>query len=197
MQRKEDQPTIDLKVEQYLPEAFLEKLYETTLDWLINEQEGEVVAEFEPQKIFDWESYESDPGRLTRLDINLVKAVLVKTPKNDFALVLGRRRRSKYDHEETLGLQFGLLPISEDKHFDKLSSVDRLRSLTYKYPGGYGTGDFYQHSMTRSIQTDCWADGFIFGGQRINTWGKEKLLTPIGINACLEIIQRTTRNAFT
>ena len=175
-------------------EQFIVNLYGKTLDWLTNDQRGKVVAEFGPQEIRDWESYESDPGRTTRLSINLLKAVLVKTPERNFALVLGRRRRSKYDDEETLGLQFGLHPSSGSKRFEDLPLVDKLRSLTTS--GGYGNGDFYQNSMTRGISINCWADSSIFGGQEVRRWEKDKLLTPSGINACLEIVQRTSQNAF-
>lgn len=140
---------------------------------------------------------ERHPGESVSLSINLEKGLLIETEKHDFALVLGRRFRSKYDRKETLGLQFGLFPNSrESRRFESLSTVEKIKSLTYRYPGSYGTGDFYEDSITGNIRTDCWADGFTFGGQRINTWDKKKLLTLTGMDACLEIIQRTTKNAF-
>lgn len=191
------QPAVETQVERYSTQDFLEKLYATTLDWLVNDQKGKVIAEFEPQKISDWESYESDPGRVTRLDINLLKAVLVKNSENNFALVIGRRRRNKYAREETLGLQFGLRPVSEDKYPQRLSPINKLRTLR-KLVGGshYGKGEFYEHDMTRSIYVGCWADDYTFGGKWINRWGKDKLLTDNGIMACLKIVQKTAKNAF-
>lgn len=189
------EPITEAQTEQYSPEDFLEKLYANVFDWLIKDQKGKVVGEVGPQEIDSWDSHQADPGRITQLSIRLLRGVFIKTQKHDFALVLGRRRRSKYDHEETLGLQFGLQPSPGSKRFEELPLVDKLRFLTTS--GGYGNGDFYQDSMIgRGIRTDSWADSSIFGGQEINRWKENKLLTDKGINASLEIVQRTTRNAF-
>lgn len=188
----------EVKKEKYSPEEFINELYAQTLKWLTEDQKGEIITELEPQKLDYWDFSEGrHPSEYVPLSIDVEKGVLLKTQKHNFALVLGKRFRSRYDHEETLGLQFGIRPADdESKYFKSLSPVEKIRNLTFRSPGSYGSGDFYEHSKTRNIQTDAWADGYRFGGQEINRWGKDKLLTPIGIDACLEIVQRTARNAF-
>lgn len=185
------------KIELYSPQDFLEKLYERTFEWMTKDQEGVVVTKIDPQKVDRWDSHQANPGQITQLSNRILKGVLVKTPKHNFALVLSHRRRSKYDQEETLGLQFGVLPVSwSSNNFEKSPPINKLRQLTVTGPSSYGSGDFYMDSMTRGICTDSWADSSIHDGVETNRWSQNELLTEKGINAYLEIVQRTTRNAF-
>lgn len=194
MQRIEQAPIIEV----YPPKDFLEKLYSRVLDWATTDQKGQVVAKIKPQEIDNWESHNGrHPGETVWLGINLEKGVLIKTPKHDFALVLGRKLQSRYSNQETLSLQFGLQPIPGSEHFEELPAVNKLRWLTTKAAGSYGSGEFFVHDMTGDIAIGCWADRFPFlGAQEVGRWEKDKLLTNKGIDACLEIVQRTAKNAF-
>lgn len=184
------------KNESYSPRDFLEKLYSRVLDWTTTEQKGQVVEEIKPQEIDNWELHDGrHPGETVWLGINLEKGVLIKTPKHDFVLALGRKLQSRHSNQEALSLQFGFQPIPGSKHFEELPLVNKLRSLT-NTRGSYGVGEFHEQEITGGIRINCWADGPTYGGKWINRWGQKELLTNKGIDACLEIVQRTTKNAF-
>lgn len=182
-------------------EQFITNLYKKTLDWLTKDQQGKILAEFPSQYISSWSEHDGrDPGTTTWLSLDLEKGVIVETPDRIFALVMGRGSNSRYSRgERTLSFQFGMLPTDyaltkEDKN------INFARMLTQQLRG-YGSGEFFVDDVTGKVRIDCWADDSWFsGGKDIGKWPhgwtQEKLFTDEGINACLEIVQRTSRNAF-
>lgn len=201
MFRKEDfhsaPPTTEATKEQYTPEQFLDILYSETFLWLKNSRGGRIVAQVESQEIDRWDEHDGrHPGNSVWLPFNLVKGILMKTPQHDFALVLGYKIQSRHSHKETLTLEFGFQPIENKKLGDKPAIISTLKALaTRNRNGSYGRGEFYEDSQG-SVRVSCWADGFKFGGQEINKWEKDELLSKDGVSASLEIVQRTVINAF-
>lgn len=186
-------PIQENKVNLYTPSGFLIQLHATISDWMIKDQKGNIVDRTEPQIIDRWDSHQA-----VDLNMDLFEGIVVKTHQHNIGLVLGHRRRNRYENKTTLSLQFGLQPQPGGKHFEELSDVDKLRLLTNQSlsEGAYGSAEFYLDSMTGNVRIRSWADGFTYGGQEVNRWKPNKLLTDKGINACLEIVQRTAKNAF-
>lgn len=200
VEQRSESPGSEVKEPKTPQEQFLNDLYGKIFDWLIKKQHGKVLAKFGPQEIDFWDSYEADPGRITRLGIDLQKAVIIETKNRQFALALGRKQHIRFNGQ-TLHLQFGahLLPLSK---FTKEigSSIERVRQLTNQ-SYGYGTGEFYINDVTKEVKIDCWADDSRYtGGRDIGTWPhkwtQKKLMSKQGLNACLDIVQRTSRQAF-
>lgn len=180
-------------------ESFLNNLYVRLLNKKLKQKGSKLLAEFDSQMIESWVPATAQPGGHPSLSVDIEKAVLLKTRDQYFALALGVGHRSQYDYEKTLGLQFGALPVS--KHGKELFesenvSLQDLRLLFFQRMFSYGSGEFYIEERFNHIEIDCWADGFLFGGKNINSWPEEKKMTLDGINACIEIVERTVRNAF-
>lgn len=195
VERESGLPDSEPKKEMSPREAFLNKLYVEILDWLTKERDSKILAEFKPQHVSYWENHEDLPGRNAVLALDLQKAVIIQTPTKNFALVLGERRRSKWDRKQTLGVQFGVKPASQMS--SQKNPIDNLRSLVNQRPFGHGSGEFYIHPDAKKLIIDCWADESRFtGGREIKDWPEERLITEKGLEACLEIVQRTSRNAF-
>lgn len=179
-------------------EQFVTNLYQKTLDWLTKNQQGKIVADFDPQEISRWTEHEGrDPGTTVWLSMDLEKGAIIQTNDRIFALVIGKQLQSRYSHERTLSFQFGMLPT--DSRLTKGNKdIDMIRIFTHQRMWTYGSGEFFVNDMTGEVTIDCWADGGRFtGGKEIGKWTQEQLLTDGGTNACLEIVQRTSQNAFT
>lgn len=177
------------------PEDFIRTLHQQIFEWLTKTKRGIIVEELGPQRVGHWDSHLFAPGRSVSLAIEIERAVLIATPKYDFALVLGKRLRSRYDHEETLGVQFGVLPKLHGKFFETLDTVRKIRNIVNQESVSPGCTEFNIDPFGK-IECDAWADDGRFGGQNFQSWEKQRQLTPKGLTACLEVVQRTTRNAF-
>ncbi|OGH15791.1 MAG: hypothetical protein A3C22_00240 [Candidatus Levybacteria bacterium RIFCSPHIGHO2_02_FULL_37_10] len=178
-------------------EKFITDLYQKTLDWLTSDQQGKITAVFNPQEISSWKQHDGrHPGEISSISIGLEKGVIVETKDRIFALVMGRELNSRYSRERTLSFQFGCLPIdSALARQDK--NLDLVRMLTQQRMWTHGSGEFFVHDMTGEVTIHCWADGWNYsGGKEIGRWPQEEVLTDKGLNACLDIIQRTSKNAF-
>lgn len=177
-------------------EQFLNDLYGKIYDWLIKEERGKVLAKFGHSDIDSWDTYEADPGRTIRLDIYLQKAVIIETKNRQFALALGRKQHIRFN-EQTLHLQFGAEPLPLSKFTKKSgNSIDRVRQLVNQ-SYGCGAGEFYIDDATKEVKIDCWADDSRYtGGREIKRWPPKELMSKEGLNACLDIAQRTSRQAF-
>lgn len=196
MANRETQTDIEPERQRYSPEEFIYKLYDAVMGWLREEKRAEVVAEFDPCEVNHWESQSTFPPGTVILSNEVQKAVLISDDQNIYAIVLGRRKRSRYDPRRTLGLQFGFVPSSEHarKSFGPDSKIEDLRSLV-KQDFTYGSGEFYVNALN-AMGVDCWADDWQFGGKEVSRWTRDRLLTDEGIGACIEIIKRLEERAF-
>lgn len=178
-------------------EQFIVKLYQKTLDWLINDQRGKIAVDMNPQEIDSWEQHAGrHPGETVWLSIDLEKGVIVKTKDRDFALVMGRRLQNRYSRERTLSFQFGMLP-TDSLPTKEGKNIEMIKTLVNQRMGTYGSGEFFVNDETGKVMINCWADDTRYaGGKEIRKWTQEKLLTGEGADACLDIIQRTSKNAF-
>ena len=180
-----------------LQEQFITDLYQKTLDWLTTDKNGKIVAELKPQEIDHWDSYQPlGPENPTVLRAEIEMGALIQVGDLNFALVLSKRRRSKYDRgDATLGMQFGVEKQHPKDNFGK-QPIEDAKTLTNLHLWRYGYGEFHIDERGR-ITIDCWADDSKFaGGQNVNKRSQEEIMTSKGLDACLEIVQRTTRNAF-
>lgn len=185
------EPTVE-PVEQSPKAKFLNELYDEIADYL-KSRGGKVYTEFEPQRVDAWESY-SDYGHGSfSFSFNVERAMFIRDDKKDFALVLGRGHRSRYEGDY-LRLHFGFLPRTERRQ--NLSFAD-LRMFVHQF-GGYGKGEFYASDYpSRDIEIDCWANDKTFGGEALGSyWKDEKVLSEEGKKGCLRIVQRTLRQAY-
>lgn len=200
VEQRSESPGSEVKEPKTPQEQFLNDLYGKIYDWLIRKQHGKVLAKFGPHEIDSWDSYEADPGSITRLDIDLQKAVIIETKDRQFALALGRKQHIRFDGQ-TLHLQFGATPLPLSKwDIEGGNLIDRVRQLVNQ-SHGWGSGEFYIDDVTKKVDLDCWADnGMYTGGRDIGTWPhkwtQEKLMSEQGLNACLDIVQRTSHQAF-
>lgn len=187
--------------EPFTPEQFLEKLYDRTIDWFVQNEGGEIIAELEPQKVRHWDSHQADPGRITTLSLELKKGVLARSKKFDFALTLGNRCQTKWDSKPCLSLQFGITNRPLIRTEDKMQGgihpdIDIARMLVSQKYLTYGSGQFYIDDYFNKVMIDCWADHRTFGGPMIRDWPTAKLLTAHGVKSCVEIVKRTAERAF-
>ena len=60
----------------------------------------------------------------------------------------------------------------------------------------FGKAEFYVMDPLGQISISAWADNSTFGGDDVVRWEKDKIVTENGVKACLEIVQRTAKNAF-
>ncbi len=178
-------------------EQFLNNLYQRTLDWLTKDQQGKIAANFDPQKISGWKQHDGrHPGEISSFSIDLESGVIVETKDRIFALVMGREFNSRYSRERTLSLQFGCVPTDwllakDDKNIEFARILTQQEGIWPK-----GSGEFFVNDASGKVTIDCWADRGYSGSEEIEKWTQEKLFTEEGLNACLEIVQRTSRNAF-
>lgn len=177
-------------------EQFLKNLYQKTLDWLTKDQQGKILTEFPSQYVSEWSEHDGrHPGEVSSFSIDLEKGVIVETKDRIFALIIGRELNSRYSRERTLSLRFGCVPTDwllakDDKN------IKFTRMLTHQKMGMYGSGNFFVNDVSGEVTIDCWADRGYSGSKEIGRWPQEELLTDKGLTACLDIIQRTSRNAF-
>lgn len=147
------------------------------------------------QEVDEWSYHQFQPGRVVSLGIQLQRAVLVRDSKKDFALALGTRNRSKYQHKPTLGLQFGFSPAHTPRGLDQDITVKDLARMVDKHFTS-GEGEFYVNDMTGKLGVNCWTDQSAYGGRIVDNWPEDGLLTDQGIQACLNVVQRTVDRAF-
>lgn len=196
VEQRSESPGSEVKEPKTPQEQFLNDLYGKIYDWLIRKQRGKVLATFGPTHIEDWDVYESYPPSTIRLDLDLQKAVIIETKDRQFALVLGNKQFTSHNGQ-TLHLQFGALPVNK-RIRNKENSIDKLRSLIDQRLVSPGSGEFYINDDEAGGKVDIhsWADDIPFGGQNISAWEQKKILSKKGLNACLGIVQRTSKNAF-
>lgn len=176
-------------------EQFITNLYQKTLDWLTKDQQGTIIANMDPQEMSRWEEHEGrQRGETVWLSANLEKITIVETNDRYFALVMSRRLHKEYSYgKRTLSFQFGALP-KNPVLTRQASDAERVHMLIQQ-KGTHGSGEFFVHDTTGKIEIDCWADVLTFGGRKVNRWEQNRILKEEGVKACLEIVQRTVRNA--
>lgn len=181
----------ETKTEQLTKEVFLDKLYDKTLDWLTSNS-GELLLEFPPQAILIWDHHSDDLGPGVDLSLLLKKGAIVRDARKDFALVLGKGKRNKWD-ESHLRLQFGFLP----RHQNRINlSVEDLPGFVSPHSFHHGRGEFYIDPRTNSVRIHCWADSRVYGGEDVGSWNQEQLLSDKGLEECLGVVKRTVRQAY-
>ena len=180
----------------YTPKVFVRRLYDSVQSWLVDERGAEIAREYRNVEVDTWERYSSFPPREITLSANIKKAFLAKNRKNVYALVLSDRRRSRYQHESSIGVEFGFYPKKLSEDINSQTSIEGLRSLVHQHPFTYGSGEFFVHDDLDRIMVNCWADSCRYGGREISKWPRETLQSARGIEACLEIVKRLERNAF-
>lgn len=191
----------DTQAEIYSPDVFIDKLYDSVKTWLIDEKKAEVVKEFKDSKVINWETYSDYPPRDVTLSAQIKKAILLENPKNIYGLVLSDRMRSRYQRKSSLGVEFGYFPKGRrfkivTARFDNQSGVEALRSLVHQSYLTCGSGEFFVDGPFSSINVNCWADGWRYGGKGVGRWPKEELQTEKGIQACIDVVKRLEKNAF-
>ena len=180
------------RTERLTQEEFLGKLYDKTLDWL-KDSGSEVLISFQPQVVRNWDHHSGDPGPGVSFDLALQRGVFIRDPKKDFALVLGRGKRNKWD-EAHLRLQFGFLPRHQNR---KKPSIEDLSGFVSPHSLHHGHGEFYVDPRTNSVRIHCWADSRVYGGKDIGRrWNQEQLLSEEGLAGCFEVVKRTVSHAF-
>jgi len=180
-------------------ERFLNNLYVRLVNGHKKQKGSKVLKTFEPQRIEGWVPATAQPGGHPSLSVEIQKASLIKTTDDYVAFALGIGHRSKYDLESTLGVQFGAIPIDDwwQKKFESESvQLSDIKVLFFQHMPNYGSGEFYIDERFNRIEIDCWADNFRYGGKGISSWPEKKQLSLDGVNACIEIVDRTIKNAF-
>lgn len=174
-------------------ETFLPELYARILDHH-QSQGGQAVLEYLPQEIYPWRTVEGSRMRSeiqTRLDLR--RAVLIHTSTRIEGIALGEELDAEV-------LQFGQLGSDEaDTVLDRIlrrDPVQTLRVVVGKKVGSFGYGSFSRHLEFGTIDVHCWADSRTHGGWDVDSWKPERLFTTAGLDACVAIVARTSRNAF-
>src|SRR3990167_8735026 len=154
----------------YTPKVFIRRLYDSVQSWLVDERGAETVREYRNVEVDTWERYSSFPPREITLSANIKKAFLAKNRKNVYALVLSDRRRSRYQHESSIGIEFGFYPKGPSEDFGDQTPIEDLRSLVHQSPFTYGSGEFFVHGDLDRVMVNCWADRGRYGGREISQW---------------------------
>lgn len=179
-------------------EELLGKLYDRTVEWLV-ENDGEVIQEFGPQEIKDWETITDFHKGSHSLSLNLLKACVVEDSRKVFLLTLGRGWRSQYSYGDSLRFQFGFFPTT----FEQAQTTEEsgLRGIKWilnhqGISGPVGSGEISAIPGNSKIIVDCWANDSLFGGKGIDNWPSEKILTTQGLEESLNVIKETVKRAF-
>ena len=171
------------------PEGYLGQLYQDSVAVALDELHGEVVAEFTPQLVDDWNPHGKSLPSFDNTSIQILNAVIIRTAVHDLAFVLGKRKSDANDHED-LTFKFGLVShggreFRDDGHAKKL---EHLRRLTQRSPGNLNSGAITNESGR--IVIDCWTDLYGVGGFRLHALSQEELLSQNGLRASIYLVRR-------
>ena len=182
----------------YTPKVFIRRLYDSVRSWLVDERGTEIIREYGNIEVDRWESYTSFPSSEVTLGVYIKKALLAENRKNVYALVLSDRYRSRYQHESSIGVEFGFFPKSKksSKDFNSETPAEELGYLVHQRLFTYGSGEFFVDDVLNRVMVNCWADSGRYGGEEISKWPREKIQSTRGIEGCLRIVKRLERNAF-
>lgn len=174
-------------------EAFLSEIYGQVSNWLRMSRNAKVINEFDHQNVEAWETQATSPSSTIALSMDLKKAIVLRDERNGYGLAFGRRRRSRYDSQDYLSLQFGVSPRSDlsSQPYRSLNALDELRRLVATSRQDFKKAEFYYDG--RKLWTDCWMDELRYGGQQINAW-EETAISNKGESAVVETIKRLVRN---
>lgn len=199
----EDSPQTVESVEAEIDprELFLRDLYDRVLTWMQG-QGGKIAQEWEGQTFGNWRNlgpkHPQQSGLMVGADVE--KAVLLRSPRRDFALALGRGLRSHYSRDPSLSLQFGMSPRSKGpkpKAWENETEEEEMYSLLNQEHFTYGSGEFVLDDYFNDIEIHCWANSRLYGGK---DWGKSRSreipLNEEGLEACLDVVKRVDRQAF-
>jgi len=179
---------------------FLNKLYEESLKWLLEEQGCKVIAEFGPQEIPHWQYGADLPDRVFDLEMNLQKGVVLEDNTKRYALALGVRRTNGYEREEGLSFQFGVVSISDYNKPEATVDEFDLKFIANIMSGHYGKGEFHLKNDEAEMDVSCWVESvwaLQAGRKRLNDWDQEELLSDRGFKASMGLVKDTlTRASF-
>jgi hypothetical protein len=179
-------------------EEFLDRLYDRTVEWL-EEGGGKVIQEFGPQKVENWDRFDDFHKGASVMSINLLRACVVEDSRKVFLLTLGRGRRGQHGYTDSLRFQFGFFPSLriEAKHVNEKLDIKERKPLLYQGKvGQHGSGEIFAGLNSEKIGVDCWANSSLYGGEEINNWPPEQILTGQGLEEALNIIKKTVQRAF-
>jgi hypothetical protein len=170
-------------------EGYLGQLYQNSVAIVVDELRGEVVAEFIPQLVDDWNPHGKSLPSFDNTSIQILNAVIIRTAVHDLAFVLGKRKSDTNDHED-LTFKFGFVlhggrKFRDDEHAKRL---EYLRRLTQRSPDNLNSGAITNESGR--IVVDCWTDLYGVGGFRLHALSQEELLSQNGLKASVDLVRR-------
>lgn len=195
-------PDIDRRISPETPTQFtnlefLNHLYTATVDNWKRQRLAKIISEFSNGKIDYWDSFQSHPGRTAYFTAKIEKGTLLENERFTFGAALVEcARTSYYESKPVVRLQLGAIPTSPSKAWDKSTDLEKLR-LIVNQQFTHGSAEFYIDDIAGDeVRLDSWADGRMFGGPEIGKWSAGRLLTEVGIDSCVALVNRTIDRAF-
>lgn len=187
------------------PDGFLRELLGRTRQMIETEKDAKVVAEVGETFIQRWDSFSPYPPSVVPLPIKIEKALILRSERHDYGLVLGQRGFTNYD-QERLTLEFGLVPHRENMDFDQTldqhnvfkkqitreeNILSYLSLIVHQTLMTWGSGSFSSERGT--VEVDCWVDGYSYGGAGVGRWPYGEILSERGLNASVDIVRELTK----
>lgn len=185
------------------PEGYFYELFDRTRAMVQYEKQGKLVAEITPQEIHNWYSY-NDYGRKYTEGIELEKGLLYASSRYNFAVSIGKRYERYVGR--VLSVEFGVAP-NVDGDFERTLGIgihppeesreqrilNYLKGITNQYGFAYGSGRVYWDGKVR---TDCWTDGYPFGGPELGRWEGNRALSEAGVITGVDLFRQLSERAW-
>lgn len=180
-------------------QTYLDKVYDAAFTNLLS-QGAESIAEFETATVGNWNRLNADQhGRIVPVSMNLQRGIIVALNGLDMGLAIGTRRRNQFSPEGPT-LQFGVFPRSqmtvkyEPEHGKiktrlrfPIGSLDHLRFIV---------DDPVESGIFSSNQSGELTVRSRYDLQRIREWDEEGLISDVGLEASVVLINDTLTRSY-
>lgn len=169
----------------FAPEAFINRLYLESNKLLIGK---ELIANFSPQTVEDWEHSGDSMVGLHGWPIELKRARIYRGEYSDYSLVVGNRPILTSRHWERgpmdgLSFQFATLP-----HGNRLQELDLdyLKLMNSEH-NSHGTGEV-TFSTSNDLRVTSWATSHFNGSPDIRGTKTERHMTAEGFEDLMDLV---------